>query len=173
MKNGKKMWQQIIKYTLMFTGLVLTQVLVLNHIQFSGFVNPYIYVLFVLLLPLSTPRYAVLILAFLIGITVDIFSNSLGVHSFATVFIAYIRPLVVRLVSGREEDMSDYPGLMQNRIGWFLSYVTIMVVFHHTVLFFLEVFTFADFTGTLFRIFLSSLFSIFVIVLSQLLVFRD
>lgn len=157
----------------MFIGLVLIQVLILNHVQFSGFVNPYIYVLFVLLLPLSSPRYVVLLLAFLLGITIDIFSNSLGVHSFATVFVAYLRPIVIRLISNREEDMSDYPGLMQNKFRWFLSYITIMVVVHHIVLFYLEVFTFSDFFGTLSRVFFSSVFSIFVIVLSQFIVFRD
>ncbi len=157
----------------MFIGLVLIQVLILNHIQFSGFVNPYIYILFVLLLPFSSPKYVVLLLAFLIGITVDIFSNSLGIHAFATVFAAYLRPFVVRLISNREEDRTDYPGLMQNKLRWFLSYVTIMVIIHHSVLFYLEVFTFANFFDTLLRVFFSSLFSIFAIVLSQFIVFRD
>ncbi len=167
------MSRQIIKYGLMFIGLVLIQVLILNHIQFSGFVNPYIYILFILLLPTNTPRYAVLILAFLLGITIDIFSSSLGIHAFATVFAAYLRPFVIRLISNREEDMPEYPGLMQNKLGWFLSYVTIIVVIHHSVLFYLEVFTFANFFGTLYRVFLSSVFSIFAIVLSQFIIFRD
>lgn len=157
----------------MFVGLVLTQVLILNHVQFSGFVNPYIYVLFVLLLPLSLPRYVVLLLAFLLGISIDIFSNSLGVHSFATVFVAYLRPIVIRLISNREEDRSDYPGLMQNKMRWFLSYITIMVVIHHMVFFYLEVFTFSNFFGTFYRVFISAIFSIFVIVLSQFIIFRD
>lgn len=167
------MGRQLIKYGLMFIGLVLIQVLILNHVQFSGFVNPYVYILFVLLLPMSTPRYAVLLLAFLLGITVDIFSNSLGIHSFATVFAAYFRPIVVRLISNREEDRNEYPGLMQNKFRWFLSYVSIIVVIHHFVLFYIEVFTFANFFETLYRVFLSSLFTIFAIVLSQFLVFRD
>jgi len=157
----------------MFIGLILIQVLILNQVQFSGFVNPYIYILFVLLLPLSSPRYLVLLLAFLLGFTVDIFSNSLGIHSFATVFVAYVRPFAVRLISNREEDRNDYPGLLQNNWRWFLSYVLIMVVIHHTVLFYLEVFTFSNFFETLFRVFLSTIFSIFVIVLSQFIIFRD
>ena len=77
------MANQLIKYGFIFIALVLTQVLVLNHIQFSGFVNPYIYVLFVLLLPMGSPRYVVLLLAFFIGLTIDVFSNSPGIHSFA------------------------------------------------------------------------------------------
>ena len=157
----------------MFVGLILIQVLILNQVEFSGFVNPYIYVLFILLLPLSSPRYVVLLLAFLVGIAVDYFSNSLGMHSFATVFVAYLRPFVIRLISNREEDRSDYPGLMQNNLRWFLSYITIMIVIHHTVLFYLEVFTFSNFFETLFRVFISAFFSIFVIVLSQFIIFRD
>ncbi len=157
----------------MFISLVLIQVLIFNQVQFSGFFNPYIYVLFIILLPLSTPRYAILILAFLLGFVIDIFSNSLGVHSAATVFVAYVRPLVIRLISNREDDKSDYPGLNQNKLSWFISYVFTIVFLHHALLFYLEVYTFVNFFNTLYRVILSSLFSIIVIVLSQFLVFRD
>lgn len=161
------------KYVIMFISLVLVQVLIFNQVQFSGFFNPYIYVLFVLLLPLSTPRYLMLISAFLLGFIIDVFSNSLGVHSAATVFVAYIRPLVIRLISNREDDRSDYPGLNQNKLSWFINYAFIVVFIHHAILFYLEVYTFANFFNTLYRVILSSLFSIIVIVLSQFLVFRD
>lgn len=163
----------LIKYTIMFVSLVLAQVLIFNQVQFSGFFNPYIYILFIILLPLSTPRYLVLLLGFLLGLVIDIFSNSLGVHSAATVFIAYFRPFIIRLISNREDDKNDYPGLHQNKPSWFINYVAIMVVFHHLILFYLEVYTFANFFNTLYRVLLSSLFSIIVIVLSQFLVFRD
>jgi len=161
------------KYAVMFISLVLIQVLIFNQVQFSGFFNPYVYVLFIILLPLSIPRYAMLILAFLLGLVIDIFSNSLGVHSAATVFVAYIRPLVIRIISPREDDRSDYPGLNQNKLSWFINYVFIIVFLHHAMLFYLEVYTFANFFNTLYRVILSSLFSIIVIVLSQFLVFRD
>jgi hypothetical protein len=163
----------LMKYAVMFVSLVLVQVLIFSQVQLGGFFNPYVYILFIILLPLSTPRYAVLILGFLLGFVIDVFSNSLGVHSAATVFIAYVRPLVVRLISNREDDKSDYPGLHQNKLIWFVSYVSIMVLLHHLLLFYLEVYTFANFLNTLYRVILSSLFSIIIIVLSQFLVFRD
>lgn len=163
----------LVKYVVMFFSLVLVQVLIFNQVQFSGFFNPYVYLLFIILLPLSTPRYAVLILAFVLGLIIDVFSNSLGVHSAATVFAAYVRPLVIRIISNREDDKSDYPGLNQNKLAWFINYVVIMVLLHHTILFYLEVYTFANFLNTLYRVILSSLFSIIIIVLSQFLVFRD
>jgi len=163
----------LIKYGIMFVVLVLVQVLVFNHVQFSGFVNPYVYVLFVMLLPLSTPRYVVLLGGFFIGLAVDVFSNSPGMHAAATVVIAYIRPFVVRSISSREEDRNDYPGLKQNKFSWFLYYTAIMVFFHHFILFFLEYLTFSHFSSTLLKIIISSVFSIFVIVLSQFLIFRE
>lgn len=163
---------ELIKYTVMFISLVLIQVLILNQIQLGGFVNPYMYVLFVILLPLNSPKYAVLLLAFLMGITVDIFMNSLGIHAAATVFMAWLRPVVVRSISIRDEDKSDYPGLLQTKLGWFLPYVSIMVFLHHFVLFYIEAFTFKGFFETFYHVILSSLFSVFIIVLSQFLIFR-
>jgi len=157
----------------MFISMVLVQVLIFNQVQFSGFFNPYVYLLFIILLPLSAPRYLVLILAFLLGLIIDVFSNSLGVHSAATVFAAYARPLVIRVISNREDDKSDYPGLHQNKLIWFVNYVLIMVLLHHTILFYLEVYTFTNFFNTFYRVILSSLFSIIIIVLSQFLVFKD
>lgn len=163
----------LIKYAFIFVVLVLIQVLFLNQMQISGYLNPYMYILFVMLLPLSAPRYIVLLSGFLLGLTIDIFSNSLGLHAAATVFIAYVRPFVVRSISDREEEISDYPGLKQNKFSWFLYYTAVMVFLHHFILFFLEIFSFAQFFSTLLRIVLSSLLSIFVIVLSQFLIFRE
>ncbi|HSH19527.1 MAG TPA: rod shape-determining protein MreD, partial [Draconibacterium sp.] len=129
----------LIKYAVMFVLLVLIQVLIFNQVQFSGFFSPYVYILFIILLPLSTPRYLVLILGFFLGLVIDVFSNSLGIHSAATVFIAYVRPVVIRLISNREDDKSDYPGLQQNKPVWFIKYVAIMVLMHHLLLFYIEV----------------------------------
>jgi rod shape-determining protein MreD len=162
-----------IKYLLMFVVLLAVQVLFLNQIQFSGYINPYIYVLFIMLMPINAPRYALLLLAFLMGISVDIFSNSLGVHSFATVLLAYIRPGIIRVISNREEDMSEYPGLAQTGYRWFLGYAAICILVHHLVLFYMEVFSFTNFLHTFSRAVLSSVFSFFVIVLSQFIIFRD
>lgn len=157
----------------MFIVLVLVQVLFLNQVQFSGYVNPYLYILFILLLPVTTPRYVLLLSAFVLGLSVDVFSNTLGIHAFATVFVSYVRPIIIGSITNREEDMSDYPGMQQNGFMWFLYYTAIMVFMHHAVLFFVEVFSFSNFLETLYRTVISSVFSIFVIVLSQFIVFRD
>jgi rod shape-determining protein MreD len=153
--------------------MVLIQVLILNQIQFSGFVNPFIYILFVMLLPLTIPKYLLLPLAFLLGLTIDVFSDSLGIHAAATTFIAYLRPVIIGAISSRDKENNNYPGLKQNSIQWFMLYTVAMVFFHHMVLFFLEIFSFSGLFYTILKIIVSSVFSIFVIVLSQYIIFRD
>ena len=82
-----------------FLFLVFIQVLVFNNIQVSGLINPYIYVIFILLLPFETPKWAILGLAFLLGISVDLFTNTPGMHSTATVLMAFLRPYVLSIIA--------------------------------------------------------------------------
>lgn len=157
----------------MFAVAVLIQVLILNQVQISGYLNPWFYVLFIILLPVSTPRYAVLLLSFLLGLIIDIFSDSLGLHMASSVLLGYFRSPVTGMLSARELEQSDYPGLKQTGFRWFLLYAAILITIHHFFLFYLEVFTFAGFFRTMIRALLSVGFSLFVIVLSQFLIFRD
>lgn len=163
----------LLKYGFMFVVLVLVQVLIFNQIHLGGYINPFVYILFIMLLPVNTPQYLMLFTGFLLGLAVDVFSNSLGMHAAATVLIAFIRPSVIRAISNREEDRHNYPGLKQNSFSWFLFYASIMVFFHHLVFFYLEIFTFTHFLSTLLKVVISSLFSIIVIILSQFLIFRE
>lgn len=162
-----------IKYPVMFVVLVLIQVLFFNQINLSGFLNPYIYVLFILLLPVSLAPYQVVLLSFLTGLTIDWFSNTLGLHASAAVLMGFLRAPVIRLISDKEGEQSDYPGLKQTSLRWFLLYISILVFVHHAFLFSVEVFTFDSFYRTIFRSLASSIFSVFVIFISQNLIFRE
>ena len=162
-----------IKYPVMFIVLVLLQVLFFNQINLSGFLNPYIYVLFILLLPVSLAPYKVVLLSFLTGLTIDWFSNTMGLHASATVLMGFLRSPVIRLISATEGEQSDYPGLKQTGLTWFLLYISILVFIHHTFLFSVEVFTFDGFYRTILRSLGSFVLSVFVIFLSQNLIFRE
>jgi hypothetical protein len=98
----------------------------------------------------------------------DFFSGSPGMHSSATVLAGFIRPYVLRVISPRDgyEPGSD-PSMLTYGFTWFLTYTLLIVMVHHTALFFLEVFRFADFFRTLLRVLLSSLFSIVFILLIE------
>lgn len=156
-----------------FIVLILFQVLIFNNIELGGYINPYVYILFIILLPFETPAWLTLFLGFLLGLTMDIFSESLGMHIAATVFIAYIRPFVLSNFAPRDGyESGSFPRIFYYGLPWFLRYSLMLIFAHHLVLFYLELFSMQDFFATLLRVILSTLFTTLLIVISQYFVFR-
>ena len=86
------MYKDYLRYILIFILLLLIQLLVLNNINLGGYINPYVYLLFILLLPYGTPRWVLLLVGFFTGLVVDYFSNTLGLHASATLILAFFGP---------------------------------------------------------------------------------
>ena len=162
------MINSILRFGLIFILLILLQVLLLNNIQFSGYINPYVYVMFILLLPIEIPSWLLLLLSFATGLIIDFFSGSPGMHTSATVLAGFIRPYILRIVSPKDgyESGSD-PSMMIYGFRWFFLYTLLMVLVHHTTLFYLEIFRFADFFRTMLRVILSTMFSMTFILLIE------
>lgn len=161
-------------FPLVFLLLLLSQILVFNNIQWGGYINPYIYILFIMLLPIDVPGWLLLTLAFITGLIVDMFLNSMGIHAAATVFMAFCRPMVIRLISVKSDfEPGTIPNLSNQKMSWIMTYSTPMVLAHHVPLFFLEVFRFAEFWSTMSRIIQSSLFSLVFIVIAYLIIGKN
>ncbi|MFZ4581902.1 MAG: rod shape-determining protein MreD [Paludibacter sp.] len=154
----------VIQNIILFVVLLLAQVLVLNNIQFLGFVNPYIYILFIISLPVSMPRWLTLLLAFTMGFLIDIFSNTLGMHAAATVLIAYSRSFIIKLFTSIDEGNNPTPSFHTFGVGAYIKYVFVMVFMHHAALFYLEAFSFSHFWLILFKTLLSSTITILIIL---------
>jgi rod shape-determining protein MreD len=124
--------------------------------------------MFILILPVEIPSWLLLLLSFVTGLIMDFFSGSPGMHTSATVFAGFIRPYVLRIISPRDGyEVNAEPSMLSYGFQWFLSYTVLIVVVHHTTLFYLEVFRFADFFRTMLRVIMSSLFSITFILLFE------
>ncbi len=162
------MINSILRFGLIFILLILLQLLLFNHIQFSGYVNPYVYLMFILLLPFEIASWLLLLLAFALGMLIDIFSGTPGMHSSATLLAGFVRPYVLRVISPRDGyESGSNPSMLVYGFKWFFFYTLIMVLVHHTALFYLEVFSFTGFFRTLLRVLLSSAFSIIFILLIE------
>jgi rod shape-determining protein MreD len=160
----------ILRNTLRFVALLLVQVFVLDNIHLGGYINPYLYVLFILLLPFEIPGYALLLSAFAMGFGVDMFSGTGGIHAAASTLMAFTRPFVTRFVASRREyEPGIQPGIADLGLRWFITYAGSLILVHHTALFLLEVFSFSGFYDTLQRIVLSSLVSFGMVLLVQYL----
>ncbi len=158
-------------YLFRFIVLLTVQVVVLNNIQFSGFINPFVYIMFIQTLPVKMPRPLQLVVAFAAGLVVDMFQNTMGMHAAACVFLAYTRPGVLRLMAPRDGYDSDaIPSVRTQGFTWFLIYASVTTLIHHLALFYIEVFRFSEFFSTLARVLLSTVASIAVILIAQYLV---
>lgn len=148
-----------------FILLVLVQALILNNVNFLGYINPYVYILFILLYPVKNNRMLFIFLGFLLGLFVDLFLDSGGVHAASCVLIAYARPLFLKFAFGTSyEHQSLKFGLTE--FGQRLTYFLVIIVIHHLVLFSLEVFN----TSKIILILKKTLFSsIFTLILSLIL----
>src|SRR6188768_1775689 len=93
---------KILQHVIRFLFVVGLQVVLLNHVQWNGYINPYIYILFILLLPVEIPNWLLLVLALFTGLVIDAFGNSGGMHAAATVFMAFARPGMLRLIAPRD-----------------------------------------------------------------------
>ena len=163
----------LFKYSIVFIVSVLLQVLIFNNILIFRMISPFFYILFILLLPFYTPRALLLFLSFALGLTVDIFTNTPGVHASACLLTGFIRPGVLQLISSHETvESAAAPRIENMGFQWFVGYASFLVIIHHLFLFFIEAFTFEGFLITLLRVILSSVLSVVLIVLSQFLIFR-
>jgi len=163
-----------VQIIIQFVVLLLLQLLLFNNIRFSGFINPYVYVLFFILLPFDFSKTLMLVLALVMGLILYLFMGTPGVHSLATVLIVFVRPGVLNLIAPHDGyNLNILPRVSQMGLIWFVKYVAIMVLIHHMVFFYAEVFSFSHFFFTLLKVLLSSVFTLTVILLSQFFVFRN
>jgi rod shape-determining protein MreD len=164
------MISDLIRLVIYFFSLLLVQIAVLNNINLGGFINPFVYVLFILILPVRTPGPLLLVIGFFMGLLIDMFSNSMGMHAAATVFMAYLRPTVLKFVAPRDGyETESIPSIREFGLNWFLVYSSVLVFMHHLMLFLIEVFRVSELHSTLLRVVLSTLVTVSVLVMIQFL----
>lgn len=168
------MTTEIIKNVLRFIIMVLLQVLVIQNINLTSYVILLPYVMVIIMLPFETHRLIVLFASFLLGVCVDYFYDSSGLHASACTVMGFARHYVLKYISPREGyDVGVRPTVEDMGVGWFLRYAGTLVLVHHFVFFYLEIFRFSEFFGTLLRVILSSAGSFGLIYLIQFLFFSN
>ncbi|HQQ94712.1 MAG TPA: rod shape-determining protein MreD [Bacteroidia bacterium] len=164
------MTTEIIRNTLRFFVLLLAQVLIVQNINLSGYVILFPYILFVIMLPFETNKHLVLFLSFMMGLCMDFFYDSAGIHTSACSLIGFIRPYVLEYIAPRDGyDSGVQPTIQDMGLEWFLRFAGTLVIAHHTFVFFLEIFRFSEFFHTLLRVVLSSLASFGLICALQII----
>jgi rod shape-determining protein MreD len=147
--------------------------LVVNNIELHSSINPYIYITFILLLPISLKPWQVLIISFFTGAAMDAFSSTPGLHMAATNLVGYLRGFYLSGATTKEDqERNIVPSISQKGFLWFNFYALVLIFTHHFVLFFLEIYTFREFFPTMIRILMSTFVTLLLINIGQILFYN-
>ena len=158
------------KLILRFLLFVFLQVFVFNQLE----INPYIHImvspLYVMLLPFDMSIIRLLFISFFLGLSIDLFSNTFGIHAASLVFLAYTRPSIFRWFAPRDGyDNIKTPSIFDMGNKWFLFVFGILLIFHHLWFFSMESFSTKELLLILQKTFLSALLSFAVCIILQTL----
>lgn len=157
---------------LRFIGLLLLQVLIVDNIRLGYYVHPYVYVIFIFLLPFNTPKWQLLLSGFTMGFAVDLFCGTPGLNAAASVFMAFIRPFIINAMTRRKDiNEDDEPSFNNMGMLRFMIYATLLLIAHNIVLFLLETFSIRLFGIVIIQTLISVISSLLLIFLI-LLIFR-
>lgn len=165
----------LVKNIVRFALLILIQFYVLDKIHVHQMVTPYIYYLFIAWMPFRLNRSLQMILAFILGFTLDSFRHSPGFHASACVLIAYLRPFFINILIPQEGADSNYEEPSVKSLGGFFQYIVytgLLTVIHHAWLFFLEALEFGNFWYFIFKTLLSTAISLILIFVTEALFSR-
>lgn len=155
-----------------FVILLLVQVILCSNVNFLGYINPYIYIIFIFLFPIRETRIILLLSSFLLGMLVDMFLDSGGVHAAAAVFLAYARPILLKTSFGMLYEHQSIK-FSNTELGSLITYVTFGTLIHHVILFSLEIFNISSLFLILKKTLFSSIFTIILCILIIILFSRN
>ena len=160
-----------IKYIILLPFFLFVQIYILNEVMYASYINPYLYLIILFVMPFKTQKWFLLIYAFILGLSVDIFSETLGMHSSACLIIALLKPLVTKITIPHNI-IEENDELIAQKIGLksFILFSSILVFIHHSFLFILEHASID--IRILLKIILSTIISSTIITICQFFFFR-
>ncbi len=162
----------LLKNIIRFVIFILVQWFILFKIPpLHRFIIPYIYYLFILWLPFSTPRFWLLFIGFLTGLSLDYFTQTPGLHAAACVLIAYIRPFIINILLPKDTSEFTYREPSPRTMGWapYAVYVLVLTLFHHGYMLFLEWLSFGSLLTFLIKVVATTGISLLLIFTTELL----
>jgi rod shape-determining protein MreD len=153
--------------TVLFFVYLLVQVFFIKDLDMFGVAFCFVYINYILTLPLHFNKSLLLLVSFFLGLGVDAFYDSLGMHAFACVMIAFLRDNLIQFISSKNEiyELS----IKASGFSWFFAYTLALVFVHHFFLFYIQKFNFQMFFDTFFRVLMSTLYTTFLIIIIQYL----
>ena len=154
---------------------ILLQVFVLNQIPpLHQYITPYIYFLFILWLPFSLSRSGLLVVSFITGICLDFFTKTPGLHAAACVLIGYLRPFLINLLMPQQGVEFNYrePSIASLGFTQYITYVSVLTLFHHGLLFTIQAFQFGNIFYLILKTLGSTVISLLLVTIIEIIFIR-
>lgn len=160
----------ILSFFFYFLLFLLFQILFFKNLSLFNYALCFIYVGFILLLPFGIAPLPLIIISFLLGITVDIFYDTLGIHAGASVLVAYMRPYIINVLTPKGGyDKGTEVSISAQGVEWMITYAGILIFIHHFALFLLEIWGLELFFPLMAKTLASTFFTLIVFTLFQYL----
>lgn len=144
--------------------VMLLQVLLFDQLQLWGACHPYVYVLCLLMLPITLPHSAEMLIGAAVGLVMDVFCNSLGVHMASCILLMFMRPYLIGAIVNDKDRLNEQISVHTIGLGAMIQYVAILVVIHHLAVFTLAAWSWQHMGFVLIETLVSSLFTVLVII---------
>lgn len=152
--------KQIGRYIL----VMALQVLLFNQLQLWGACHPYIYILCLLMMPITLPHSVDMLIGAGVGLVMDVFCNSLGVHTAACILLMYVRPYLIGALVNDKDRLNEQISLRAIGMEALLKYVVILVVLHHLTVFLLAAWSWTHIGFVLLETLVSSVLTILLVL---------
>ncbi|WP_418499679.1 rod shape-determining protein MreD [Flagellimonas sp.] len=147
-----------------FVLLILAQVLIFNTLNFMDFINPMVYVIFFYWYPLKSNRALFMVVSFLLGFIIDIFSDTLALNAIASLTVAYARPVIMRFCFGVNYEFQNFSFKNTTKIQR-LTFLALLILIHHLIFFSLEILSIAHFLLILKKVFATGIVTLILCTL--------
>jgi hypothetical protein len=166
-------FKSLLTFIFLVIMLGLIQILLLKNLALFGIAFCFLYLVSILSFPSTIPSIPLLLISFLLGLTIDIFYDSLGIHALSATFLAFLRPHWLKFISpsGGYDDNTN-PTISEMGIGWYISYAWPLIFAFCLVFFLTDQWGTGRFFSALNKSFFSSTFTVLLAIIVQLLFFK-
>ncbi len=152
--------------------VMLLQVLLFDQLQLLGVCHPYIYILCLMMMPITLPHSADMFIGAAVGLVMDVFCNSLGIHTASCIFLMFIRPYLLGAIVNDKDRLNEQISLHTLGMDGLMKYTVILVVIHHMMVFLLAAWSWSHIGFVLIETIVSSIVTVFIIIGYNILKYR-
>jgi cell shape-determining protein MreD len=115
------------------------------------------------MMPITLPHSVDMLIGAAVGLVMDVFCNSLGIHTAACILLMFIRPYLLGGILNDKDRLNEQISLHATGMEAFLKYIVTLVLIHHLTVFMLAAWSLTHIGFVLEETLVSSLITILII----------